>query len=106
MTVHQTRRRETSTARDALVKNLDLLLREADFSRRQTRSADGILQGTRHRVVQLAGTLLDLDPIAGSARDTAVRAARIDTGKLAGQLGKLRELLYEAMGQDPCATLH
>lgn len=106
MKAQRTRRREAPNARDALVKNLDSLLREANFSRQQFRIADGILEGTQHWVAQLAGTLQDLEPMAGSLRNTAVRAARIDTEKLAEQLGALRELLYEAMGDDPYATLH
>ncbi len=106
MNAHRTRRREASTAGEALVKNLDLLLCEANFSRQQFRIADGILQGTQHWVAQLAGTLLDREPMAGPPRNTAVRAARIDTGKLAEQLGNLGEFLYEAMGDDPYATLH
>lgn len=106
MKAHRTLRREAHDARDALVKHLDTLLREANFSRQQFRIADGILEGTQNWVAELACALQDLEPMAASPRDTAVRAARIDTEKLADQLGVLRQLLHEAMGDDPYATLH
>lgn len=89
-----------------LADNLGNLFKQAAFSRQQFRIADGILEGTQRWVADLASTLEDLEAMSHKPQDTTVRAARIDTEKLAEQLGVLRSVLRHAMGEDPHATVH
>jgi len=89
-----------------LADNLGTLFKQADFSRQQFRIADGILEGTQRWVAELASALEDLESMTRKPQDTTVRAARIDTQKLADQLGMLRVVLRNAMGDDPNATVH
>lgn len=89
-----------------LADNLGNVFKEAAFSRQQFRIADGILEGTQRWVAELASTLEDLETMTHKPQDTTVRAARLDTEKLAEQLGVLRSVLRGAMGEDPNATVH
>jgi hypothetical protein len=89
-----------------LADNLGNLFKQAAFSRQQFRIADGILEGTQRWVAELASTLEDLESMSHKPQDTTVRAARLDTEKLAEQLGVLRSVLRNAMGEDPHATVH
>jgi hypothetical protein len=97
---------DRSRQHNALAEHLGSVFKEADFSRQQFRITDGILEGTQRWVADLARTLEGLEAMIKKPQDTALRAARIDTEKLADQLGVLRLVLRDAMGEDPNATLH
>lgn len=85
--------------------SLERLFQEAGFTLQQYRLADGILEGTQRWVCDLAGSLQQLESVAPRPRDGALRAARLDTERLAEQLEALRALLRQTMAA-PQATLH
>lgn len=86
--------------------DLDRLFRDAGFTPGQYRLADGILEGTQQWVWNLAATLGQLESAARRPPDATLRAARLDTERLAEQLGALRRVLRQSLAGDPDATVH
>ena len=105
MKTHRTLLRERHHARDALVKHLERRLRSAHILRPAFRIADGVLESSRTWVAEFTCARHDLEPMAASPCIPVGWAARIDTQMLADQSRTLRQLLQEAMGDDPHATL-